>query len=155
MYLSNSALKFVFFTRNRKSRLQNDREEELPLMNGNMLSYSIEGFMAAAAADFTRIPDLDVLKDNFTMKLRVIRLWTLECYYKKDEIFSIQGNKIQGYVPNAYIYKFRKVLKEVETFFIKNPNLAKIDESKFQQTDQMQKLTFNRETTITPCLDFS
>lgn len=44
MCLSNSALKFVFFTRNRKSRLQNDREEELPLMNGNMLSYSIEGY---------------------------------------------------------------------------------------------------------------
>ncbi|XP_023747545.1 uncharacterized protein LOC111895703 [Lactuca sativa] len=92
-------------------------------------------FMAAAAADLTFITDLDVLKDNFTMKLCVIRLWTLECYYNKDEIFSIQvilmeehGNKIQGYVPNAYVYKFRKVLKEGEAFFIKNPNLAKIDE---------------------------
>ncbi|CAI9295325.1 unnamed protein product [Lactuca saligna] len=82
----------------------------------------------AAAADLTFIPDLDVLKDIFTMKLCVIRLWTLECYYNNDQIFSIQGNKIQGYGPNAYVYKFRKVLKEGEAFFIKNPNLAKIDE---------------------------
>ncbi|CAH1451065.1 unnamed protein product [Lactuca virosa] len=111
--------------------------------------------------DFTLIRDLDVLKDMFTMKLRIIRLWTLEDYYNKDEIFSIQlilmdeqGNKIQGYVTNAYIYKFRKVLKEGEAYFIKNPNLAKMDEGKFQLTDQMQKLTFNRETTVTPCLDF-
>ncbi|CAH1435656.1 unnamed protein product [Lactuca virosa] len=92
-------------------------------------------YMVVAAADLTFIPDLDVLKDSFTMKLRVIRLWTLECYYNKDEIFSIQvilmdeqGNKIEGYVPNAYVYKFRKVLKEGEAFFIKNLNLAKIDE---------------------------
>ncbi|KAL7617923.1 hypothetical protein Lser_V15G04498 [Lactuca serriola] len=115
-----------------------------------------------AAGDFTLIRDLDVLKDIFTMKLRIIRLWTLEDYYKKDEIFAIQlilmdeqGKKIQGYVPNAYIYKFRKVLKEGEAFFIKNPNLAKMDEGKFQLTDQMQKLTFTRETTVAPCLDFS
>nr|KAJ0199253.1 hypothetical protein LSAT_V11C600307370 [Lactuca sativa] len=81
------------------------------------------------AGDFTLIRDLDVLKDMFTMKLR--------------------------YVPNAYIYKFRKVLKEGEAFFIKNPNLAKMDEGKFQLTDQMQKLTFTRETTVAPCLDFS
>ncbi|CAH1453010.1 unnamed protein product [Lactuca virosa] len=67
----------------------------------------------------------------------------------------IEGNKIQGYVPNAYIYKFRKVLKEGEAFFIKNPNLAKMDEGKFQLIDQMQKLTFTRETTVTPFLDFS
>ncbi|CAI9263629.1 unnamed protein product [Lactuca saligna] len=115
-----------------------------------------------ASGDFTLIRDLDVLKDSFTMKLRIIRLWTLEDYYKKDEIFAIQlilmdeqGKKIQGYVPNAYIYKFRKVLKEGEVFFIKNPNLAKMDEGKFQLTDQMQKLTFTRETTVAPCLDFS
>ncbi|CAH1436724.1 unnamed protein product [Lactuca virosa] len=30
-----------------------------------------------------------------------------------------------------------------------------MDEGKFQLTHQMQKLTFNRETTVTPCLDFS
>nr|KAJ0190193.1 hypothetical protein LSAT_V11C800407650 [Lactuca sativa] len=79
--------------------------------------------------DFTLISDLDVLKDMFTMKLR--------------------------HVPNTYIYKFRNVLKEGEAYFIKNPNLAKMDKGKFQLTNQMQRLTFNRETTVTPCLDFS
>ncbi|CAI9274384.1 unnamed protein product [Lactuca saligna] len=118
--------------------------------------------MAAAATDLSFITGLDVLKDSFTMKLRVIRLWTLECYYNKDEIFSVevilmeeQCNKIQGYVPNAYVYKFRKVLKEGGNFFIKNPNVAKIGEGKFRLTDQMQKLTFNRETTIIPYIEFS
>nr|KAJ0209048.1 hypothetical protein LSAT_V11C400223540 [Lactuca sativa] len=112
--------------------------------------------------DFTLRSDLDVLKDMFTMKLRIIRLWTLEDYYNKDGIFFIQlilmdeqGNKIQGHVPNTYIYKFRNVLKEGEAYFIKIPNLTKMDERKFQLTDQMQRLTFNRETTVTPCLDFS
>nr|KAJ0204239.1 hypothetical protein LSAT_V11C500252930 [Lactuca sativa] len=115
-----------------------------------------------AVGDFTLIRDLDVLKDMFTMKLHIIRLWTLEDYYYKDKFFSIQlilmdeqGNNIQGYVPNAYIYKFRKLLKEGEAYFIKNRNLAKMDEGKFQLTGQMRKLTFNRETTFISCLDFS
>nr|KAJ0206905.1 hypothetical protein LSAT_V11C500284690 [Lactuca sativa] len=100
------------------------------------------------AADFTLIRDLDILKDMFTMKVRVVRLWTMECYYKKDIIFTIQVILIDVQV--YYIY----VLKEGEVFFIKDPNLAKIDEDKFQLTDQMQKLSFNREITITLCLDF-
>nr|KAJ0199637.1 hypothetical protein LSAT_V11C600329780 [Lactuca sativa] len=99
------------------------------------------------AGDFTLIRDLDVLKDMFTMKLRIIRLWSLEDYYYKDEIFSIQLILMDEH--------FRKLLKEGEAYFIKNPNLAKMDEGKFQLTDQMQKLTFNRETTVIPCLDFS
>nr|KAJ0213093.1 hypothetical protein LSAT_V11C400206130 [Lactuca sativa] len=110
-----------------------------------------------AAENVTLISDIDVLKDNFTMKLRVIRLWTLKCYWNTDELFSIeiifmdeQGNKIQGYVPKNYIYMYTKVLKEGDAFFIKSPNLAKMDKGKFQLTDQIQKLTLNRR-----CVDFS
>nr|KAJ0212191.1 hypothetical protein LSAT_V11C400157660 [Lactuca sativa] len=84
-----------------------------------------------AAGDFTLIRDLDVLKDIFTMKLR--------------------GNKIQGYVHKAYIYKFKQLLKEGEAFIIKSPNLAKI----FQLTNQLQKLTLNLDNTVTPCDNFS
>nr|KAJ0211407.1 hypothetical protein LSAT_V11C400224640 [Lactuca sativa] len=85
--------------------------------------------------------DLDVLKDIFTMKLRVIRLRTLDYYYNKNKLFSIEhllmnkklynkliGNKIQIYVLKNYIYKFRKVLKEGNVFFIKSLNLAKMDQ---------------------------
>ena len=43
-----------------------------------------------AAGDFTLIRDLDVLKDIFTMKLRVIRLWTLDSYYNKNELFFVE-----------------------------------------------------------------
>ncbi|CAI9279146.1 unnamed protein product [Lactuca saligna] len=115
-----------------------------------------------ATIDFTLIRDLDVLKDNFTMKLRVIRLWTLDNYYNKNELFSIElilmdeeGNKIQGYVPKAYIYKFKKLLKEGESFIIKSPNLAKTQERSFQLTNQLQKLALNLDSIVTPCDNFS
>nr|KAJ0209027.1 hypothetical protein LSAT_V11C400213870 [Lactuca sativa] len=115
-----------------------------------------------AAGDFTLIRDLDVLKDIFTMKLRVIRLWTLDNYYNKNELFSIElilmgeeGNKIQGYVPKAYIYKFKKLLKEGEAFIIKSPNLAKMQERSFQLTNQLQKLALNLDSIVTPCDNFS
>ncbi|CAI9294428.1 unnamed protein product [Lactuca saligna] len=105
------------------------------------------------AGDFTLIRDLDVLKGSFTMKLRVIRLWTLDNYYNKNELFSIElilmdeeGNKIQGYVPKAYIYKFKKLLKEGEAFIIKSPNLAKMQERSFQLTNQLQKLALNLDS---------
>ncbi|KAL7606237.1 hypothetical protein Lser_V15G18303 [Lactuca serriola] len=114
------------------------------------------------AGDFTLIRDLDVLKDIFTMKLRVIRLWTLDNYYNKNELFSIEfilideeGNKIQGYVPKAYIYKFKKLLKEGEAFIIKSPNLAKMQERSFQLTNQLQKLALNLDSIVTPCDNFS
>ncbi|CAI9271463.1 unnamed protein product [Lactuca saligna] len=115
-----------------------------------------------AASDFTLIRDLDVLKDIFTMKLRVIRLWTLDSYYNKNELFSIElilmdeeGNKIQGYVHKAYIYKFKQLQNEGEAFIIKSPNLAKMQEGRFQLTNQLQKLALNLNSTVTPCDNFS
>ena len=72
-----------------------------------------------------------------------------------SHFFFIQGNKIQGYVPKAYIYKFKKLLKEGEAFIIKSPNLAKMQERSFQLTNQLQKLALNLDSIVTPCDNFS
>nr|KAJ0188585.1 hypothetical protein LSAT_V11C900474630 [Lactuca sativa] len=89
------------------------------------------------------------------------QLCTLDSYYNKNELFSVElilmdkeGNKIQGYVHKAYIYKFKKLLKEGETFIFKSPNLAKMQEGRFQLTNQLQKLALNLDSTVTPCDDF-
>ena len=43
-----------------------------------------------AQPDVTLILDLDVLKDDSTIKVRVINLWNLFSFYNKDELFSIE-----------------------------------------------------------------
>ncbi|XP_023736525.3 uncharacterized protein LOC111884430 [Lactuca sativa] len=55
-----------------------------------------------AQPNVTLISDLDILKDDSTIKVRVINLWNLFSFYNKDELFSIelilideQGTKIQ------------------------------------------------------------
>lgn len=43
-----------------------------------------------AHPDVTFIADLDVLKDDSTIKVRVINLWNLFSFYNNDELFSIE-----------------------------------------------------------------
>ncbi|CAH1423129.1 unnamed protein product [Lactuca virosa] len=115
-----------------------------------------------AAANLTFIPDLDVTRDDLTFKLRVINLWDQMCFYKKNEIWSIEmilmdekGNKIQATVSKRNIYRFKNIVKEGMPFYIKGPDFAALKIDTFKLTPQDQKLTFVPQTVVIKCNDFS
>ncbi|KAI3522865.1 hypothetical protein L1887_00917 [Cichorium endivia] len=71
----------------------------------------------------TLISDLHVLKDDFTIKVSVIRMWNQMLFENPNEKYSIemvlideQGNKIQACVPRRCIPKFEKILQENVAF---------------------------------------
>ncbi|KAL7606715.1 hypothetical protein Lser_V15G18924 [Lactuca serriola] len=115
-----------------------------------------------AQPDVTLISDLDVLKDDSTIKVRVINLWNLFSFYNKDELFNIelilideQGTKIQANVLRKNIYRFKNILKDGLAFYIKCPSFASQRMNGFTLTRQDHKLTFLHNTVVTESHDFS
>nr|KAJ0193496.1 hypothetical protein LSAT_V11C800439910 [Lactuca sativa] len=115
-----------------------------------------------AQPDVTLISDLDVLKDDSTIKVRVINLWNLFSFYNKDELFSIelilideQGTKIQANVLRKNIYRFKNILKDGLAFYIKCPSFASQRMNGFTLTRQDHKLTFLHNTVVMESHDFS
>nr|KAJ0204427.1 hypothetical protein LSAT_V11C500276410 [Lactuca sativa] len=130
----------------------------------NMCSCNIllEYFTLMAQPDVTLILDLDVLKDDSTIKVRVINLWNLFSFYNKDELISIelilideQDTKIQTNVLRKNIYRFKNILKDGLTFYIKCPSFASQRMNGFTLTRQDHKLTFLHNTVVTESHDFS
>ncbi|CAH1430177.1 unnamed protein product [Lactuca virosa] len=115
-----------------------------------------------AQPNVTLISDLDILKDDSTIKVKVINLWNLFSFYNKDELFSIelilideQGTKIQANVLRKNIYRFKNILKDGLAFYIQCPSFASQRMGGFTLTRQHHKLTFVRNTVLTECHDFS
>ncbi|CAH1415067.1 unnamed protein product [Lactuca virosa] len=84
-----------------------------------------------AAPNITFIADVDVTRDDLTFKLRVINLRHQMSFYNKNEIWSIEmilmdehGNKIQAMVSKRNLYRFKNVVNDGMTFYIKGPNFA-------------------------------
>ncbi|KAL7595132.1 hypothetical protein Lser_V15G30629 [Lactuca serriola] len=115
-----------------------------------------------APPNLTLIADVDVTRDDLNFKLRVINLWHQMSFYNKDEIFSIElilmdedGNKIQATISKRNIYRFKNVLKDGMSFYIKGPNFATLKSGSFKLTPHYQKLTLVQQTVVTECNDFS
>ncbi|KAL7612436.1 hypothetical protein Lser_V15G06946 [Lactuca serriola] len=115
-----------------------------------------------AQPNVTLISDLDILKDESTIKVKVINLWNLFSFYNKDELFSIelilideQDTKIQANVLRKNIYRFKNILKDGLAFYIQCPSFASQRMGGFTLTRQHHKLTFVHNTVLTECHDFS
>ncbi|CAH1418623.1 unnamed protein product [Lactuca virosa] len=124
--------------------------------------FCVQSIRPMAQSNVTLIADLDVLKDDSTIKVRVINLWNLFSFYNKDELFSIelilideQGTKIQTNVTRKNIYRFKNILKDGLTFYINCPSFASQRMGGFTLTRQDHKLSFVHETVVTECHDFS
>ncbi|KAI3720244.1 hypothetical protein L6452_21157 [Arctium lappa] len=111
--------------------------------------------------NITLINDLDIQKDDFTVKVRIIRLWNLPMFKNPEQIFSIEmilmdeeGTKIHANVLQKWVSKFKILLHERAAIFIKNPT---IDEhvSKYKLIDNTNKLSLYYKTSVTNCLDFN
>ncbi|XP_023735721.1 uncharacterized protein LOC111883632 [Lactuca sativa] len=110
----------------------------------------------------TLIDDVDALRDDLTLKVRVINLWKHMSCYNKDDIWAIElilldekGSKIQATVYKKCLYRFINMLKDGSAFYITNPSVASQKPSIFKLTPQDQKLTFVQDTVVTKCAEFS
>ncbi|XP_024978977.1 replication protein A 70 kDa DNA-binding subunit A-like [Cynara cardunculus var. scolymus] len=113
-----------------------------------------------AGNNITFINNLDIQKDDFTVKVRIVRLWKQPVFKNPDEIYSIEmilmdeeGTKIQANVLQKWVPKFRNLLQERAAVFIKNPTIAGYA-TKYQLVDNTNKLNLYYKTSVSNCRDF-
>ncbi|KAJ9543981.1 hypothetical protein OSB04_023688 [Centaurea solstitialis] len=82
--------------------------------------------------NITLIDNLDIQIDDFTVKVRIIRLWSQLLFKDPEQLYSIEmilmdeeGSKIHANVLQKWIPKFKKLLHEGAAIFIKNPTIAR------------------------------
>ncbi|KAJ9539331.1 LOW QUALITY PROTEIN: hypothetical protein OSB04_032064, partial [Centaurea solstitialis] len=86
--------------------------------------------------NITLIDNLDIQKDDFTVKVRIIRLWSQPLYFS-----YIHGSKIHANVLQKCIPEFKKLLHEGGAIFIKNPTTAR-HVSKYKLIDNTNNLIY-------------
>ncbi|XP_022001118.1 replication protein A 70 kDa DNA-binding subunit D isoform X2 [Helianthus annuus] len=110
--------------------------------------------------DITFLNHLDVSHDNYTLKVRIIKLWRQPSFKVPGETYAIEmilmdeeGNKIQATVMNKYFVKFEKLLEESVCLLIKKPSLGD-NTSSYKCVDHPHKLFLNFDSTVKKCNDF-
>nr|KAJ0220480.1 hypothetical protein LSAT_V11C200070630 [Lactuca sativa] len=88
--------------------------------------------------------DVDVIDDYINKNLFISKLFF--CLHK--------GEKIQAMVSKRNLYRFKNVINDGMTFYIKGPNFAALKTGSFKLTPHDQKFTFVQETVVTECNDF-
>nr|KAJ0192724.1 hypothetical protein LSAT_V11C800396860 [Lactuca sativa] len=89
-----------------------------------------------STTNITFIADLDVTRDDLSIKVRGVNHWKQMSFYNKNEIWSIelilvneqilfneQGSKIQASVPEKFLYRLKNVLKDGMSYYITSPIL--------------------------------
>ncbi|CAH1435803.1 unnamed protein product [Lactuca virosa] len=111
--------------------------------------------------DITPVKEIDSIKDDFTIKVRIIRLWTQKSKFDANDTYSIEtilmdkeGRKIHASCLKKWFPKFQRYLKEDTSLYIKKPNVAP-NTSNFNFADPDKKLTLNPDTTLKECENFS
>ncbi|XP_076935569.1 replication protein A 70 kDa DNA-binding subunit B-like [Bidens hawaiensis] len=107
-----------------------------------------------------KLRELDATKTNYTIKVRVVRLWRKPNNKNPNEIWSIEmiimdeeGTKMQASVFKTYFPKFEEHLRENECYFIFRPTLADND-AKIKHVDNGQKISFRWQTDLKKCTTF-
>ncbi|CAI9281471.1 unnamed protein product [Lactuca saligna] len=108
----------------------------------------------------TPIKEIDSIKDDFTIKVRIIRL-SQTSKFDANETYSIEmalmdeeGRKIHASCLKKWFPKFHRYLKEDSSLYIRKPNVAQ-NTSKLKFADPEKKLTFNQDTNVKDCENFS
>ncbi|KAI3515502.1 hypothetical protein L1887_14400 [Cichorium endivia] len=103
----------------------------------------------------TLISELHVLKDDYTIKVAVIRMWNQMLFDNPNEKYSIEMILIdkQACVPRRCIPKFEKILKENVAFYMENSSLGmQVSLNKLVENENKLELQF--KTKVTRCADF-
>ncbi|CAI9277589.1 unnamed protein product [Lactuca saligna] len=109
----------------------------------------------------TTIKEIDSIKDDFTIKVRIIHLWTQKSKFNAKETYSIEmilmdeeGRKIHTSCVKKWFPKFKRYLKEDSSIYVKKPNVAP-NTLNFKFVDPERKLNFYHDTTVKECENFS
>ncbi|CAI9286690.1 unnamed protein product [Lactuca saligna] len=109
----------------------------------------------------TPIKEIDSIKDDFTIKVRIIRLWTQKSKFDANDTYSIEmilmdeeGRKIHASCVKKWFPKFKRYLKEDSSIYVKKPNVAP-NTSKFKFAHPESKLNFYHDTIVKDCENFS
>nr|KAJ0212234.1 hypothetical protein LSAT_V11C400182590 [Lactuca sativa] len=109
----------------------------------------------------TPIKEIDSIKDDFTIKVRIIRLWTQKSKFDANDTYSIEmilmdveGRKIHASCVKKWFPKFKRYLKEDSSIYVKKPNVAP-NTSKFKFAHPETKLNFYHYTIVKDCENFS
>ncbi|XP_076904246.1 replication protein A 70 kDa DNA-binding subunit C-like [Bidens hawaiensis] len=113
------------------------------------------------AQKFTLLNEIDVLKTSpSTLKVRVIRLWSIKDNKNVNEDFLIKmvlmdenENRIQAIVYKQDIFRFKRFLKESSTLTIVNPSVG-LNGSNYRVIDCSNKLVLGPDTHVNPCQEF-
>ncbi|KAK9049607.1 hypothetical protein SSX86_031424 [Deinandra increscens subsp. villosa] len=107
------------------------------------------------------IRQVDKIRNDYQLKVRIIQLWKLPVFNNPTETFGIEmilmdeeGNKMQASVFKKCVVHFEKILAERACFFVDCPLVAAND-SKYRYLDGPYKLIFGDRTRLRRCVDFS
>ncbi|KAL9997353.1 putative nucleic acid-binding, replication factor A [Helianthus debilis subsp. tardiflorus] len=134
--------------------------EQLFKESGNLNKNFTSCTLFMDSMNITFLNHLDLSKDIYTIKVRIIKLWRQPSFKVPGESYAIEmilmdeeGNKIQATVMNKYFIKFEKLLQEKVCLVIKKPCLGD-NTSAYKCVDHPHKLFLNFDSTVTICNDF-
>ncbi|CAI9276293.1 unnamed protein product [Lactuca saligna] len=116
-----------------------------------------------ATSNITFIKDIDPVNSDFTIKVKVLKLWMLNSKFNENEKYSIemilldeQGSLIQANVFQNLFYKFEKSLREGSVYEFTTLSVAKHNPHPKSTifSDLPNKITFIRETELKESLNF-
>ncbi|KAL4555264.1 hypothetical protein LXL04_037879 [Taraxacum kok-saghyz] len=110
--------------------------------------------------NITMIRDLALDRDDYMIKVRIIRLWKLTKFSNPNHVYEIdmilmdeEGGKIQCNVEAAFIPRLGKLLEEYATVFIDRPTIG-LNVENLKNVDDEHRLYFYYTTKVTKCTDF-
>ncbi|XP_076937211.1 uncharacterized protein LOC143604699 [Bidens hawaiensis] len=111
--------------------------------------------------NITYLKDLDLPRRDYTVKVRVIRLWKQPLYNNPDQFYSTemivvdeQGTTMQANVLRRWFPKFESLLHESECYYIVRPTIG-LNDSKYKYGNNQNKLGIFVDSDAFPCFDFS
>ncbi|KAJ0696335.1 putative nucleic acid-binding, replication factor A [Helianthus annuus] len=112
-------------------------------------------------SNITYLKDLDLARRDYTVKVRVLRLWKQPMYNNPEQFYSIEmivvdeeGTTMQANVLRRWFPKFEHLLNESDCYFIVKPTIG-LNESKYKYVANKNKLGIYCDTDVYPCKDFN
>ncbi|KAL7597052.1 hypothetical protein Lser_V15G29931 [Lactuca serriola] len=120
----------------------------------------LQSFLTMAERKITFIRDLDNMKDDYTLKVSIIRLWRSLSDGNPTIVRSIEMilmdemcTKIRASVYPRDFQRFESKLKEDQAVYIRSPTITP-NKYTFKISDVTSKLNLNGRTTVNGCLHF-
>ncbi|KAL4592690.1 hypothetical protein LXL04_005693 [Taraxacum kok-saghyz] len=109
----------------------------------------------------TLIKDLKLDRDDYMIKVRIIRMWKLTNFANRNNVFEIdmilmdgERGKIQCNVEAPFIQRLGKLLEEYAAVYIEKPTIG-LNVGSYRNVENQHKLYFYYTTKVSRCNDFN